>query len=205
MKLVLFYQAIVSPLPIFFVWQYILLKIYSLFCPHISLERRHCILCPLEFYLPIDGLHAFCRNYLTTSLPIYDVNKKYPTYIPVISHRCCCSKLVGAFLIKIYSLFCPHISLERRHYIPYPLEFYLPIDGLHTFRRNYLTTSLPTYDVNEKYPTYMPVISHRCCCSKLVGAFRDVAHHGVSYCQRAFMGSMHFVAITLQLPYLLMT
>ncbi len=166
-----------------------------------------------------DRLHAFCRNYLTTSLPTYNVNEKYPAFPNgeslksmklVLLYQAIISPLPillvwQYILIKIYSLFYPHISLERHHYIPCPLEFYLPIDGLYAFCRNYLTTSLPIYDVNEKYPTYMPVIFHCCCCSKLVSTFCGVAHYGVSYCQRVFMGSMHFVTIASQLPYLLMT
>ena len=73
---------------------------------------------------------------------------------------------------------------------------YLPIDGLHLFYRNCLITSLPTYDVNKKYPSYMPMISYCYCYLKLIGTFRDVAHCDISYCQKAFMDSIYFTAIT---------
>ena len=82
---------------------------------------------------------------------------------------------------------------------------YLFIDGLHSFCHNCLTISLPTYNINEKHPTYMPVISRCCCYLKLVGAFRGVTYYGVSYCQKAFIGSMHFTTIASQLFYLSMT
>ncbi len=76
-----------------------------------------------------------------------------------------------------------------------PPEFCLPIDGLHVFRHNCPTTFLPIYDVNEKYLSYISVIFHRYYCLKLISAFRGIAHRGVSYCQIAFMGSMHFAVI----------
>ena len=72
---------------------------------------------------------------------------------------------------------------------------YLPIDRLHLICRNCLTTFLPTYDVNKKYSSYIPMISCHCCCLKLVGAFRNVIYCGVFYCQRVFMGFMHFTTI----------
>ena len=72
---------------------------------------------------------------------------------------------------------------------------YLPINGLHLFCHNCLTTSLSTYDINEKYLLYILMISCHYCYSKLVGVFYGVAYCGVSYYQRVFMGSIHFAAI----------
>ncbi len=51
-----------------------------------------CLLSPESFH----GLHKFCHNCFTTSLPTNDKNKKHPTYTVVISRCCCCLKLVGA-------------------------------------------------------------------------------------------------------------
>ena len=72
---------------------------------------------------------------------------------------------------------------------------YLPTNELYSFCRNCLTTFLTTYDVNEKYPSYMLIISCHYYCSKFVSAFCGMAHCGVFYCQKAFMGSMHCAAI----------
>ena len=72
---------------------------------------------------------------------------------------------------------------------------YLPINELYSFCRNCLTIFLPIYDINEKYPSYIPMISCHYCYSKLVGAFRDMAHHDVFYCYKAFMSSIYFAAI----------
>ena len=97
------------------------------------------------------GLYAFCRNCQTTSLFTYNVNEKHQIYMPVISHCSCCSNLVSAFF---GTLWC----------FPLSKSFYT----VYEFCRNYLTTSLPIYDVNKKPPIYIPVISYCCYCFKLV-------------------------------------
>ena len=114
-----------------------------------------CLLSPESFY----RLHAFCRYYLTTFLPTYDINKKHPIYMLVISCHCCCSKLVGA----------PHWRILLHSTVIGAKRFY----KLYAFRRNCLTTSRATNDVNKKYTIYMLVISYRYYCSKLVGTSRQ--------------------------------
>lgn len=89
----------------FFIYLWYKWKAYNMYTSNISLLflfkicwhiPENGILCCLLLSMSFDALYAFCRNYLTTFLPIHDINEKYPIYIIIISW-CCCSKLIYTF------------------------------------------------------------------------------------------------------------
>lgn len=80
--------------------------------------------------------------------------------MPLISRCGFCLKLAGAFCSIAY---CLRALLEG---------FY----KLYIFYHSFLTAFLIINNINEKYPTYMLLISCCGCCLKLAGTFRCVAN-----------------------------
>lgn len=120
--------------------------------------------CGITYYLKtllkgLYGLHIFCRGILTTFLSINNINKKYLSYIRVISFYCCLLEPIGIFRDIIYYLKALPKSLYR----------------LHTFCRRFLWTSLLSNNIDENHKIYILLISYCSYYLKFVSVFNDIA------------------------------